>query len=653
MCESARKGSAPVAAGPAGIRARAFVVALLLIPLDQYWVLMMEKVRSGPYPTTMSIFANAVFILALLVVLNGLLRRLSRRLTFSAGELLLIYSMVAVAAALAGHDMMPTLIGMMTYPWQFATPENQWTSTWIPHLPESLSVTAPSDVHALWEGNSSLLEHWRPWAWPVAQWVVFITVLGFMISCVNALVRKSWMEHERLSFPIVQLPLAMTEPDTCIWRSRLFWLGFGLAGSVDLINGLHTYFPLTVPLLPVTHEHIDLMEGVTAKPWSALGWTPLSFYPFVLGLGYLLRADLLFSAWFFYWFWKLQQVAIVALAWDADPAFPYKPEQSFGGILAILLTLAYTSRGYWKQVYLKIAGGASRLDDSDEPLSYRAAALGAVAGLAYLCWFMMRIGMSPLFAIIAFGVYLVMATGITRIRAELGPPVHDFHFTGPDSLIPPAVGTGPMSKGDMVGLAYFWWYNRAYRAHPMPIGLESMKMAQVTSSSQRRFFWGIVAAIAVGAAATFWAYLYLGYKLGFAQGVSQGGVYASGAAKELDIWWRRAPDALRPNWIANAATLYGFGFCAVLYYLHLSVVGWPFHPIGFVITNSYAINLVWFPLLVAWTIKVSVLRFGGLKLYKRLLPVFLGLILGEMIVGSIWSLIGLTFDIPYYNFWGS
>ncbi len=100
-------------------------MALLLIPLDQYWVLMMEKVRSGPYPTTMSIFANAVFILALLVVLNGLLKRLSRRLTFSAGELLLIYSMVAVAAALAGHDMMPTLIGMMTYPWQFATPEKR------------------------------------------------------------------------------------------------------------------------------------------------------------------------------------------------------------------------------------------------------------------------------------------------------------------------------------------------------------------------------------------------------------------------------------------------------------------------------------------------------------------------------------------------
>jgi len=28
------------------------------------------------------------------------------------------------------------------------------------------------------------------------------------------------------------------------------------------------------------------------------------------------------------------------------------------------------------------------------------------------------------------------------------------------------------------------------------------------------------------------------------------------------------------------------------------------------------------------------------------------LILGEMIIGCLWSIIGLMFNIPYYNFWG-
>jgi uncharacterized membrane protein YraQ (UPF0718 family) len=34
-------------------------------------------------------------------------------------------------------------------------------------------------------------------------------------------------------------------------------------------------------------------------------------------------------------------------------------------------------------------------------------------------------------------------------------------------------------------------------------------------------------------------------------------------------------------------------------------------------------------------------------------PLFLGLILGEMVMGSIWSLIGIVFNIPTYSFWGA
>ena len=46
-------------------------------------------------------------------------------------------------------------------------------------------------------------------------------------------------------------------------------------------------------------------------------------------------------------------------------------------------------------------------------------------------------------------------------------------------------------------------------------------------------------------------------------------------------------------------------------------------------------------------------RVGGLRLYKTALPLFLGLILGEMIIGCIWSIIGISFNIPYFNFWGA
>ncbi len=47
------------------------------------------------------------------------------------------------------------------------------------------------------------------------------------------------------------------------------------------------------------------------------------------------------------------------------------------------------------------------------------------------------------------------------------------------------------------------------------------------------------------------------------------------------------------------------------------------------------------------------LKFGGLRLYKTAVPFFFGLILGEMTIGCIWSLIGISFNIPYFSFWGA
>jgi hypothetical protein len=57
------------------------------------------------------------------------------------------------------------------------------------------------------------------------------------------------------------------------------------------------------------------------------------------------------------------------------------------------------------------------------------------------------------------------------------------------------------------------------------------------------------------------------------------------------------------------------------------------------------------PLLIAWIIKTLLLRYGGLRAYRRALPFFLGIILGECILGSLWTLIGIALDVPTYSFW--
>ena len=62
-----------VAAGGRSLSARVLFLALILIPLNCYWIMQMERVRQGPYVTSISLFANVVFLLLLFLIGNSAL----------------------------------------------------------------------------------------------------------------------------------------------------------------------------------------------------------------------------------------------------------------------------------------------------------------------------------------------------------------------------------------------------------------------------------------------------------------------------------------------------------------------------------------------------------------------------------------------------
>jgi hypothetical protein len=91
-------------------------------------------------------------------------------------------------------------------------------------------VTDKEALDAWYRGNTSVdraagyLVHWTV---PLLLWGVFFLVLVFLFGCVTVLFKKAWTENERLAFPIIQLPLAMTEPGGGFWRNGRMWIGFG------------------------------------------------------------------------------------------------------------------------------------------------------------------------------------------------------------------------------------------------------------------------------------------------------------------------------------------------------------------------------------------------------------------------------------------
>ena len=75
--------------------------------------------------------------------------------------------------------------------------------------------------------------------------------------------------------------------------------------------------------------------------------------------------------------------------------------------------------------------------------------------------------------------------------------------------------------------------------------------------------------------------------------------------------------------------------------LHRSYVWWPLHPIGYLMGASWPMINFWFPVFLGWLIKTAVLKFGGHKIYQKLLPGFLGLIFGEFLSAGVWVVIDL------------
>lgn len=630
------------------LRARAPLVATLLAIPNAYWIIQIEKVREGPYPTSISLLMNALLWLVLLLVGNALLGRLRSAWRFSPAELLLTYAMLCVSSAMAGHDFTPVLVQLIAHPAYYVR-EGVLPETVLEAVPAPLIVHDYAALRPYFVGNSTLYrwEHITAWLVPIAVWMVFIALLWWTMLCLVSLVRRQWMDAERLAFPLVELPLQMVEPSGTLWRTRLFWGGFAIAGGINLINGLHYWFP-TIPEIPVKHQ--DMAIYLTDRPWNAVGWLPISFYPFVIGIAYLMPTDLAFSIWFFYLFWKAQLVITAWLGWDITPEFPYIREQGIGAYLGIGLFLLIGSRGLVQQIWRHLRDPEhSELRDAGEALPYRTAVFGLLAGLAGLTGFFWLFGLRGHIALLAVALYLLMALVITRIRAEFGSPVHDQHFSGPDHVFTRLTGAQGYTARELATLNFFYWFNRAYRSHPMPFALEGLKLAQRVGASFSAYWLWMLWAGLWGALLAFWAYLHNAYRYGAGAEFFQGQLFGTEAYNRLSNWLAMPPEAHRG---AQAATALGFALAWSMMWLRSKFMGFPFHPIGFAISGSWAMNLVWLPIAIAWLIKLLVVRYGGLPMYRRLLPFFLGLILGEAIVGMGWSLVGVMFNIPAYSFWG-
>ena len=629
---------------------RAVLLGCLLVPLSCYWIVQMEMVWGSYVVSSLSLPANAVFCLFLFLLVNAVLRRWCPRFAFSAGELVVIYLITALGGLLAAHDLGTVLVFMISHAFWFSTPENRWGENLLPHLPSRLVIRDREVLHGLYEGHDTLYtrEHLLAWLGPMLWWLIFFVGLILVMICLSALFRRRWVESEKLSFPIVYLPWEMSSSGPILLRNKLMWIGFSISGLLAINNLLHTLFP-AVPKFPVV---IDITQYLQVRPWNALGWTLITFLPFSVGLVYLIPLDMLFSLWSFYLLWQGQKV-ISGYFGEESPlrGFPYLRHQAFGAYLGLAAFVIWISRGYLRHAW-RGALGLEKVEGEDrEPLSYRFAFLGLFLGLGILVAFSRAMGMSYLWILAFFVVFFALSLVVARMRAQIGTPVHDLAWAGPDYMLPELAGARSLAAADLTGLTMFFWFNRWFSPNPMPHQMEGFKLAERAGLPSRHLVWVMLLAAVVGFFSVFWACLHVFYKIGAAAWPTPFDIpllNGSEPYNRLSVWLSNPTE---PNYRGLGAVAVGFVTAALLARLSLTVPGWPLHPVAYAVSGGVMMHTVFAPALLCWTVKSLLLRYGGLRLYRQSIPFALGLILGDVVVNALRTFLGMAFGI-YVGFWG-
>jgi hypothetical protein len=582
--------------------------------------------------------------------------RLCRRLALNATEIMTVYCMMLVGAMIASRGLMEKLVPALVAVNYYSTRENRWHSVFYPHIKPWLVPFDPSgpekqDIarhfyERLPEGQAI---PWGAWAGPLAAWGVFVFFVFMGFFCLAAILRRQWVDHERLAFPLVQLPLEMVRAETAgpFLRSKLTWIGFAIPAVVFVANGLNMIYPW-LPSFNIQHNLNQYLPWV--RPWRDMAWTTIMVSFAAIGFAYLLPVDLVFSLWFFFALTRVQDIVASALGAQlkAMPLYPTHTIQGYQVMGAYFVLVFYLVRMSWphlRQVFSKALRGDPGVDDSREFLPYRVAVFGLILSFVGSVTWCHLAGMTLWMAALEMFVYLfIVVIVMARSVAECGLLMTETSFRPMDVVTlfhaKPVLGPGNLTTLSFVDAVFA----RDLRGLLLTGFMDGLRISDGVGLRRRSllpaFGGAIVLALVVAGALHLWIPYHRG-------GITLYSYVYSG--NPLWGFQDNAPAVVGQayyDWQAPAFFLVGVVVTIFLAVMRASFAAWPFHPIGYAVSASWTMIVFWFPCFVAWLIKVFILRYGGMRLFIQGRSFFLGLILGEFASAVIWTIFSFITKHP-------
>ncbi len=556
--------------------------------------------------------------------LNTALKRLFPFAALRQGELLAIFSMLWIVGTMPQLGWITYWTSIVAGPAYHATPENRWADLLFDYIPwHVLPDTSQRVTELLWLGLPEGMEiPWDGWVQPIVQWLavsVAMVVFGF---CTMALFQRQWQDNEKLTFPLAQMPMDLTQgfdgvgrmPD--IFRSRLFWIGF-LAVFLVYAYNIATYFTPGLTAATIYLERYDWQLGEFHS-------VTIRVLPLVMAFTYLCPIDILASLILFYLIHMLKYGYMrrfgVAIGEEGQElkAWEILSLEANGALFLVAFWSIWMARSHLRHVWNLVLSGVG-----DDVVRYRLAMTGMVLSALFVIGWGVNIGMDIVTAVIAFTLIALAYFVTVKLIASAGfGPTFPRYEKG-TLIVEDLIGSGRLSPQSLVAFKIF--------SSPAFFGGGRVQAWTAATHYLRLFSLGrqpvwvpmlILATFVFGFLVAAENTISLAYR-------ESGSLYLYSAGHQIyDEMVKLLEDPKSLSLAKWGVWLWGFLEAGVLAFMRSRFHWFPFHPIGIALQNSLGSRIYWFSLLIVLVVKAILLRYGGVQAFVAGKPFFYGLGVG-------------------------
>jgi hypothetical protein len=596
--------------------------------------------------------SGVIFMLVIVLGVNSLLRLIGRHRTLNGRQLILVFSMLLAAAVIPSQGLLRML------PWALANTTqhiNQqevlneaFESAGVPHalFPDEIGfgVETPASNQFLDELEPDQSIPWANWVRLLPVWGTFLLACWLLMIGTGLVLFPEWREKERLPFPLLDVYRSIL-PDEgsdqtypSMFRSRGFWLGAGAVMIMYAMNGLNHHTHDAFPGFPMGWQ---LSSVFSEPPWRFLSGSITNvrhIYFVLVGMAFFMPNRVGFSIW---------SITVGYALFEMIQRAYFQPyyggmvtDHRNGAMVAVTVMVLFISRRHWLHV-AKVMFITGPTDDTDRMLrsSGWMIVIGAIGMFLWLQWANVPAIWAAIFVLIGFMVSVLIA----RIVAETGLPF--VRITGMNawyfmSLVPGGWLTGAAIY--MAGFISIIFQIGSRVSAAVMISHAAGLDRKASPKHQLRLGYMMIGIFVIGLIVCGAIHLYMGYTQpytmdGMFTPINEFGTRRMHHSENLLIRWTQDYWVIPANRLGHL--IFGFVFAGALQIACMRSPRWPLHPVGLLLVGHYYGTTGWASIMIGWALKVSIINIGGATVFRKAQPLFMGLILGEILSAVIWTIV--------------